>query len=633
MKRVGWLFVLGIVVLAACVRKDMGTELMYVDVESALKLSGENRGELQKVLDYFSKGHPDTLKLRAAEYLISNMVGWHSIGGKTMDRLKRDIDTTFRQEAGAVRQLFYLIAVRIATAHGDNTVKYDLHEVTSAYLIRHIEQSFALWEDMKCRYDLPFEDFLKYLLPYRIDNEPITEWRDSVYYHRYRFAKEKNIWLGLSDYQDYIQAKISNYYGYWEMLKRLSDTLFRGYKIDCIDQANNVQIMSRLFGVPVATDFVPHYPARENRHYWTVLKDRRYANGSHYKTIIPYTAKVYRKTSYVHAIPDDRVNHVPRSMRNPYQEDVTEEYENVAELQYRFEEIPRNVKYAYLCVFNNQAWKEVAWTDMQGGKAVFEKIGRDIVYLPCYYDGSRQVFADYPQWLKSDGVAEELKPDTLHRQTLHLNRKFTYNIDGDYNGIAILGVRLSATNDLSKQPYDAVGVISHYNYMNYDTLHVTTEKKYRYWILGKVRNSYPVFASVHFLQQDTIELKPLTTFSVDGTGKVTKDTRDSRRIFNDELLDYGAMMPMVGVEFEKPVSVDVVKYITKNDKNGIYPGHLYELFYFNRGKWESLGKKVATADYIEYDNVPSGALYWLRNHTEGKEERPFTVNNGRVRFW
>lgn len=145
MKRVGWLFVLGIVVLAACVRKDMGTELMYVDVESALKLSGENRGELQKVLDYFRKEHSDTLKLRAAEYLISNMVGWHSIGGKTMDRLKRDIDTTFRQEAGAVRQLFYLIAVRIATAHGDNTVKYDLHEVTSAYLIRHIEQSFALW--------------------------------------------------------------------------------------------------------------------------------------------------------------------------------------------------------------------------------------------------------------------------------------------------------------------------------------------------------------------------------------------------------------------------------------------------------------------------------------------------------
>lgn len=305
----------------------------------------------------------------------------------------------------------------------------------------------------------------------------------------------------------------------------------------------------------------------------------------------------------------------------------------MAELQYRFEEIPRNVKYAYLCVFNNQAWKEVAWTDMQGGKAVFEKIGRDIVYLPCYYDGSRQVFADYPQWLKSDGVAEELKPDTLHRQTLRLNRKFTYNISGDYGGNAILGVRLLATNDLSKQPYDSIGVITHYNSMAYDTLQVNTGKKYKYWILCKEGKSNPIFASVIFLQHDSVKLKPLNTFSIDVTGNVIDNTQGTKQIFNDEMLDYGTLLPMAGVRLEQPISVDAMIYISLNDKNGIYPGHLYELFYFNRGKWESLGKKVATADYIEYDNVPSGALYWLRNHTEGKEERPFTVNNGRVRFW
>lgn len=56
-------------------------------------------------------------------------------------------------------------------------------------------------------------------------------------------------------------------------------------------------------------------------------------------------------------------------------------------------------------------------------------------------------------------------------------------------------------------------------------------------------------------------------------------------------------------------------------------------FYFDSGEGVSLGKKVAIVDYIEYDNVPQGALYGLRNRTEGKEERPFTVTNGRVRFW
>ncbi len=37
---------------------------------------------------------------------------------------------------------------------------------------------------------------------------------------------------------------------------------------------------------------------------------------------------------------------------------------------------------------------------------------------------------------------------------------------------------------------------------------------------------------------------------------------------------------IAGVEFEKPVSVDVVKYITRNDKNGVYAGDIYELFVF-----------------------------------------------------
>lgn len=34
-----------------------------------------------------------------------------------------------------------------------------------------------------------------------------------------------------------------------------------------------------------------------------------------------------------------------------------------------------------------------------------------------------------------------------------------------------------------------------------------------------------------------------------------------------------------------------------------------------------MGIKTATGTYIEYDDVPSNGLYWLRNHTLGQEER------------
>lgn len=112
---------------------------MLVDVNSALKLSGDNRGELQKVLDYYRKEKPDLLKLKAAEYLISNMVAHYAVAGETMDRLKRDIDTTLRDQPNAVKLMFYLMAARVAIAQGGNTVEYDLHKITSDYLIRNID--------------------------------------------------------------------------------------------------------------------------------------------------------------------------------------------------------------------------------------------------------------------------------------------------------------------------------------------------------------------------------------------------------------------------------------------------------------------------------------------------------------
>lgn len=626
-------FVVSIVmVLTGCYR-DTVKYPMLVDVKSALELSGDNRAELQKVLDYYREVKPDPLKLKAAEYLISNMVAHYAVSGKTMERLKRDIDTTFKDQPNAVKLIFYLMAARIAIEQGDHTVEFDLHKITSDYLIKNIERSFVIWEDIKNHYELSGEDFFKYVLPYRINNEPLTEWKDSAYYHLYDFKKGEHLGFSLTSYQNYIANKVGTYYSYEVLKNQLSDSLFRKYSIDCIDRAYSTQITNQVFGLPTAVDFVPHYPTQENRHYWTILRDHRYVNSKCYLANTPYTAKVYRKTSFINPIPDDKENFVPNFIRDPYKMDVTEEYENVTRLEYEFKTFRSGSKYAYLCVFNNLAWNEVAWSEVRNGKGVFEKIGRDILYMPCYYHGHQQILADYPLWIKMNGEVKTLVPDKDSLQTLRLTRKFTYNTAGDYFGMAIIGVQLLATNDLSKEPYDKIAEIQHYNYMAYDTMQVNTTKKYKYWMLNKVRYSYPEFASVKFVQENGNILTPTSTFTKDAAGKMDKDGLLSKYIFNDDLLDFGTLYKMAGVEFEEPVTFDMVKYVTRNDKNGIYPDNTYELFYFDQGEWVSLGEKVATADYIEYDNVPSGALYWLRNRTEGKEERPFTVMNGRVRFW
>ncbi len=66
--------------------------------------------------------------------------------------------------------------------------------------------------------------------------------------------------------------------------------------------------------------------------------------------------------------------------------------------------------------------------------------------------------------------------------------------------------------------------------------------------------------------------------------------------------------------------------------NRITLGHDYELFYFDR-EWRSLGQKRASADYLEYDRVPSNALLLLRDYTKGKEERIFVYENAKQVWW
>ena len=57
------------------------------EVESVLKLAGNNRKELEKTLNHYGKDPSDSLKLRAAIYLITNMPGKYSeyIEGKWND--------------------------------------------------------------------------------------------------------------------------------------------------------------------------------------------------------------------------------------------------------------------------------------------------------------------------------------------------------------------------------------------------------------------------------------------------------------------------------------------------------------------------------------------------------------------
>ena len=60
---------------------------------------------------------------------------------------------------------------------------------------------------------------------------------------------------------------------------------------------------------------------------------------------------------------------------------------------------------------------------------------------------------------------------------------------------------------------------------------------------------------------------------------------------------------------------------------------MYELCYWDKGKWISKEKQIAKDLTITFKDVPSNTCYILHNLSNGKEERIFTYENEEQVWW
>jgi hypothetical protein len=89
----------------------------------------------------------------------------------------------------------------------------------------------------------------------------------------------------------------------------------------------------------------------------------------------------------------------------------------------------------------------------------------------------------------------------------------------------------------------------------------------------------------------------------------------------------------VGMDFGLPVRFKKIILLPRSDGNNIQFGDEYELLYWDKKGWLSLGKQIAKDIELRFDRVPENALLLLHNHTRGKEERIFTYENGEQIWW
>jgi hypothetical protein len=143
-------------------------------------MAGQNRKNLEQALEYYHRNPADSLKLKAAVFLIENMPGHYSYSDT---RWQEDYYNEIEHAIDPMQTSQYNKEVieRISVGYLKNSKNTcpDLQLLKAAHLVDHIERSFDVWQNGDWATHVSFEDFCEYILPYKGDElQAIDNWRE-----------------------------------------------------------------------------------------------------------------------------------------------------------------------------------------------------------------------------------------------------------------------------------------------------------------------------------------------------------------------------------------------------------------------------------------------------------------------
>jgi hypothetical protein len=290
---------------------------------------------------------------------------------------------------------------------------------------------------------------------------------------------------------------------------------------------------------------------------------------------------------------------------------------------------------AYLCVFNNKEWIPMAWCKPKNSIAEFRNVEPDILFQVRLIDAKRDVAITRPFIFHSNEHIQFLDADTCSLHDMTLIRKYRLPLvlpwyhqrseGGLFQGANTPDFCDSVTLHKIPEP-------SGFNWMNVKIDHPGEFRYVRY--LSAQTNAHNGMAEAEFYSNGM-----KLTGEVIGTDSSAMNFPNDTKfaVFDgDPLTFFDALYPnraWAGLRLDKPYRIDEIRFLYRNDDNGIRKGDRYELLYKSKGEWLSAGVQIADTILLQYENVPSNTLYWLRNHTRGREERPFLYENGKQIFY
>ncbi|MDE5652980.1 MAG: hypothetical protein K2I48_05880 [Muribaculaceae bacterium] len=625
-------------------------------LDESLSASKDNRAELEKLLNHYSQ---DSLKLEAAKFLIKNMPGHYSYqDSQLMERYYAQVEAFLMRHKGAKSDILRDSINQFAR---DLQLKqcnkiFDIEIITSDFLISNIDEAFDCWMNLPWARHLSFDEFCEYILPYKVQElQPFDDWRTE-----FRTFCDS----GLSQLEYCEMHKESTYNASIILSSNLIDSIkpYLSWSLDypilkvstkrkmpfgkCDDYADLMTSIFRAHGIPIVLDYTPQWAYRDLGHTWTSILAQTGKN-------IPFSAfftspreahkiderlaKVFRHT---YALNQDlkRLNeiekYVPFTFMNIFQKDVTDEYIKCKKIE--LSDKSWEDGYVYLGVSDGEKWSPIHFTYCEDGKASFDKMGLNSVYILMKYQHNGKIeYLSNPFILNYDGSLHYFIPDNSICIGAKLYRKFPVLEYASKYSTRLIGGRFEASNNPNFDNAKTIHVIESGAAIAREVAIADSIQPYRYWrYIQSTPDTYCSIGEIIFY----IDNKPVYGDIIGTNGcKHPEYGRYKENVFDRNWLTaFDAPISKdawVGMDFKTPVSINKIVYVGRGDGNCIEIGDVYELYYWINGRWKSLGKKKAQSVYVEFFNIPSNSLLLLRDLTKGSNERIFTIDKSLNQTW
>ena len=246
-------------------------------MEASLSKAGKNRKEFFQVLRHYEDKN-DTLRLRAAQFLLGNMADKWYLNGRSIEEYYNFIDSVYqvRQEEYDIPYIYATFRHQAKYMKENPVLNWDVQKLSADYLIRNIDEAFAVW-DRPWNQHLTFEEFCEWILPYRIGTEIPEAWR-TLYRKRFepllmndsiRTAKQACKVINDELIKLPIHIATESAMGICLRPSTLTNIKF-GL---CGDYADLAVYAMRACGIPVGIETIPHWGNGNQGHVFNVVYD------------------------------------------------------------------------------------------------------------------------------------------------------------------------------------------------------------------------------------------------------------------------------------------------------------------------------------------------------------------------